>query len=172
MDMSAGWRRWFVVYCKPHKEDFARVHLATRGVEVFQPKLRLPEYMERRRRVVPLFPSYLFVNIDPYRDFYTVLWSPGVKRFVSTQGDPAAVDEAVVEFLKKQADGEGVLAARADLRAGQRVEITDGPFDGLIGIIQRPPNAKGRVKVLMQLLNQRPIKVDVPVQFVRTAWVV
>jgi transcriptional antiterminator RfaH len=160
-----------VVYCKPHKEEFARVHLVSRGVEVFQPRLRLPEYMERRRRVVPLFPNYLFVQIDPLREFYTVLWCPGVNRFVSTRGEAAAVDDGVVEFLQRQADSEGVLAARADLRAGQRVEITHGPFDGLIGIIQRPPNAKGRVKVLMQLLNRPPMKVDVPVQFVRTAWV-
>lgn len=171
--MAEGeWRQWFVVYCKPHKEDFAQLHLESRGIDVFLPRLRLPDYLAHRRRVVPLFPNYLFVRIDPHRDFYTVLWSPGVKRFVSPQGDPAAVDDEVVAFLRKQADGEGVLAARADLRAGQRVEITNGPFDGLIGIIQRPPNAKGRVKVLMQLLNQRPIKVDVPVQFVRTAWVV
>lgn len=171
--MSTSDRRWFVVYTKPHKEDFTEAQLGLRSIEVFNPKLRLPDYVERRRRVVPLFPNYLFVNIDPGRDFYTVLWAPGVKRFVSPLGaEPAAVDDAVVEFLKHQADHEGVLTARADLRAGQRVEITGGPFDGLIGIIQRPPNAKGRVKVLMQLLNRGPVKVDVPVQFVRTAWVV
>jgi transcriptional antiterminator RfaH len=165
---------WFVVYCKPRKEDFTRLQLAVRGLEVFYPKLRLPEYLEQRRRIVPLFPSYLFVRLDPLRDFYTVLWAPGVSRFVSgrAQGEPTPVADDVVEFLKRQADQDGILAARADLRAGQHVEITSGPFDGLVGIIQRPPNAKGRVRVLMQLLNHRPVQVDVPAQFVRTAWVV
>jgi transcriptional antiterminator RfaH len=162
--MVPGELRWFVVYCKPHKEDFAQQHLGARGVEVFLPKLRLPEYVERRRRIVPLFPNYAFVRIDPGRDLYTVLWSPGVSRFVNGHGEPATVADEVVAFLRRQAD--------PDIRAGQRVEITEGPFAGLAGIIQRPPNAKGRVRVLMQLLNRGPVKVDVPVQSVRTAWVV
>jgi transcriptional antiterminator RfaH len=164
--------RWFVVYCKPHKEDFAQRHLEARGVDVFLPRLRLPEYVERRRRIVPLFPSYAFVHIDPARDHYTVLWTPGVSRFVNGHGAPATVGDDVVDFLRRQADPDGVLLARADMRAGQRVEITNGPFAGLAGIIQRPPTAKGRVRVLMQLLNRGPVKVDVPVQSVRTAWVV
>jgi transcriptional antiterminator RfaH len=171
---SLEWRRWFVVYCKSQREEFARLQLGARGVEVFLPKLRLPEYLERRRRIVPLFPNYLFVNIDPHRDFYTVLWTPGVKRFVSAQtaGAPTAVDDGVVRFLRDQAGPDGVVAGRADLQPGQSVEITRGPFEGLLGIIQRPPNARGRIRVLMQILNRPPIKVDVPVQSVKTAWVV
>lgn len=169
---GTGAARWFVVYCKPHKEEFARRHLHLRSVEVFLPRLRLPDYVELRRRIVPMFPSYLFVHIDPGRDFYTVVWTPGVSRFVSGHGAPATVPDDVIEFLRLQADPDGVLQARADIRTGQRVEITGGPFAGLAGIIQRPPNARGRVRVLMQLLNRRPVKVDVPVQSVRTAWVV
>ena len=58
----------------------------------------------------------------------------------------------------------------ATLRIGQQVAIDGGPFDGLVGIIQEPPNARGRVKILLQLLN-RPTKVDVPVQFIKASWV-
>jgi transcriptional antiterminator RfaH len=165
-------RHWFVVYCKPHKEAFAQLHLERRGIEVFVPMLRLPEYLERRRRVVPLFPGYMFVNVDIEREFSTVAWAPGVSRFVSPKGSPAPIDRDVVAFLKSHADEAGVVTARPDLRVGQSVEITAGPFDGLIGIIQRPPNARGRVKVLMKLLNQQPVRVEVPVHLVRTAWVV
>jgi transcriptional antiterminator RfaH len=165
-------RRWFVVYCKPHKESLAQLHLERRGVDVFMPLLRLPEYLERRRTVVPLFPGYIFVNVDFENDFSTVAWAPGVSRFVCPQGSPAAVDDHVVAFLKSNADDAGIVTARADLRVGQHVEIMGGPFDGLVGIIQRPPNAKGRVKVLMKLLNQQPVRVEVPVHLVRTAWVV
>ena len=48
--------------------------------------------------------------------------------------------------------------------------IAGGPFDGLAGIIQEPPNARGRVKVLVELLN-RQTNVDVPVQFINASWV-
>ena len=47
------------------------------------------------------------------------------------------------------------------------VEITSGPFAGLAGIIQEPPDARGRVTVLMDLLN-RQVPVEVPVEFVGT----
>lgn len=166
-------KRWFVVYSKPRKEVSAQFHLDRRGIEVFAPKMLLPAYLERRTRLVPLFPNYLFVRIDPVVDFHTVLWTPGVSRFVASQGGtPAQLDAAIVAFLKERADGEGVITARADLKVGAQVEVTRGPFDGLIGIIARPPDAKGRVKVLMQLLNRQPVRVDIPVHSLRAAWVV
>ena len=64
----------------------------------------------------------------------------------------------------------GLLRRGLSLRSGQEVRITGGPFDGLVGIIQEPPNAKGRIKILLQLLN-RSTKVDVPIQFVQAEWV-
>jgi transcriptional antiterminator RfaH len=172
-DQALQPRQWVVVYSKPRKEELAQFHLQHRGIEVFAPKMLLPEYLERRTRLIPLFPNYLFVRIDPVQDFYTVLWSPGVSRFITAQGGaPARLDDAVVRFLRERADTDGVISARADLEVGAQVEVTRGPFDGLIGIITRPPDAKGRVKVLMQLLNRQPVRVDVPVHSLRAAWVV
>jgi transcription antitermination factor NusG len=57
------------------------------------------------------------------------------------------------------------------LKPGQEVRINGGPFDGLTGLIQEPPDAKGRVKVLMRLLS-RQLQVEVPVRFVECEWVV
>ena len=70
----------------------------------------------------------------------------------------------------QESSSEGIIAARSTLKTGQEVQITDGPFGGLIGIIQEPPNAKGRVKILLQILN-RQAKVDVPVQCINAGWV-
>ena len=166
-------KHWAVVYSKPRKEASAEFHLERRGVEVFAPKLLLPAYLERKTRLIPLFPNYLFARIDPGEDFYTVLWSPGVSHFVTAQsGAPARLDDAIVTFLRERADENGIVTARIDLEVGAQVEVTRGPLDGLIGIITRPPDAKGRVKVLMKLLNRQPVRVDVPVHSLRAAWVV
>jgi transcriptional antiterminator NusG len=161
---------WFVVYSKAHKERTAEFHLGRRGVEVFYPRLQLPVYVDPRRRVVPLFPGYLFVRIVLGVQFYDVIWAPGVSRFVGTFGVPAPLDDEVVDFLKASADEDGLLRARPALDVGQHVEVTRGPFAGIVGIIQRPPNAKGRIRVLMRLLNRRPVGVELPVQFVKTGW--
>jgi transcriptional antiterminator RfaH len=118
-----------------------------------------------------LFPNYLFVRLNIRSDEYSyAIWSPGVSRVVAFNGVPVSIEDEIVEFLMQQSDNQGVIAARSNLRAGQEVRITGGPFDGLVGIIQEPPTSKGRVKILLTLLN-RPTKVDVPLRFVKSEWV-
>lgn len=163
-------RRWYVVYSKPHKEEFAEFHLRLKGLEVFFPRLLMPESLQKRKRIVPLFPNYLFVRILISEEYHYVLWSPGVKRIIGFNGNPTPLDEEVMDFLMQQATPEGIITARCNLRAGQEVQISGGPFDGLVGIIQEPPSAKGRVKVLLKLLS-RQVKVEVPVRFVKSGWV-
>jgi len=161
---------WHAVYSKPNKERTAEFQLRYRGVEVFYPRLQLPGYVDIRRQIVPLFPGYLFVRIALGIQFYDVVWAPGVSRFVGSYGQPTPLDDEVVAFLKQNADADGLLRARPTLVVGQDVEISRGPFAGIVGIIQRPPNAKGRIRVLMRLLNRRAVEVELPLDFVKTGW--
>jgi transcriptional antiterminator RfaH len=162
---------WCVVYTKPEKEEYAEVNLRLRGVDTFFPKLSLPKSAKRRRQIVPLFPNYLFVRFDIASGAcWSVIWCPGVKRLVSFNGSPAIVEEPIMAFLMGQAGTDGIITANCSVKTGQQVSIDGGPFDGLVGIIQEPPNAKGRVKVLLQLLN-RPTKVEIPVQCIKASWV-
>jgi transcriptional antiterminator RfaH len=164
-------RQWYVIYCKPQKEAYAQFHLQSKGLEVFFPKLLLPEISKIRKRVVPLFPNYLFAHLlISSTEYLYAAWSPGVRRIVSFNGCPAPIDEQIVKFFIGQANHEGIIAARTNLRAGQEVRIAGGPLDGLVGIMQEPPDARGRVKILLTLLN-RQTNVEVPIQFIRTGWV-
>ncbi len=90
---------WYVVYAKTHREALAELHLRRKGIEAFHPVLELPQYAGGRRRSVPLFPNYVFVQIDLIASFYDVVWSPGVKSFVGAGGAPSSLDAAVVAFL-------------------------------------------------------------------------
>jgi transcription antitermination factor NusG len=81
---------------------------------------------------------------------------------VNFNGTPAPVDDAAIAFLQQHADAQGVLTACSTLQTGQEVLIREGPFAGLTGIIEYPPDAKGRVKVLLSLLG-RQVTVPVPV---------
>jgi len=162
--------QWYVVYSKPHKEECAQFYLRLKGIDVFFPQLLLPESIKRRKRIIPLFPSYLFVKIQVSTQFQFVQWSPWVKRLVCVDGVPIPLDEDVVAFLMQQATPAGIIPARSNLMAGQEVRITGGPLQGLIGIIQNPPDARGRVNLLLNLLN-RQVKVAVPVGYVDSGWV-
>ena len=164
-------KQWVAVYTKPQREEYAELNLRVRGIDTFFPKLFLPNVAKRRKQVVALFPNYLFVRCQIVsQECSSIIWCPGVKRLVSFNGTPAIVDDSIVEFLMSQAGGDGVISAHCSVAIGQTVSIAGGPFDGLIGIIQEPPNARGRVKLLLQLLN-RETKVDVPVQFINASWV-
>lgn len=162
--------RWYVVYSKPHKEEVAQFHLQQKGLEVFLPKLLLPPSSRKRRCVVPLFPNYLFTRLRSFQEYHYALWSPGVKHFVSFNGVPAPLEDDIVEFLMRQSAPGGFIKAHSSLQAGQEIQIIGGPFEGLLGIILEPPKAKERVKVLLQLLS-RQIKVELPLHFVKSEWV-
>ena len=161
--MNDRHRDWYVIYSKPHKEEQVQMHLGLKGIETFFPRLKLPG---GKKGITPLFPNYLFARIDLAAEAHCIIWSPGVKRIVSFSDQPVPLDESVVEFLKERADSTGVIHAQSRLSAGQQVEITGGPFDGFVGIIENPPNAKGRVKILLKLLS-RPISVRLGVEFIR-----
>jgi transcriptional antiterminator RfaH len=163
-------RDWYVVYSKPHKEEQAQFHLRMKGLDVFFPRLDLVRVAEKRKRIIPLFPNYLFVRIHLPTEFHYVTWSPGVKRLVSFGDRPIPLDDDVVNFLKQQTDDEGLIKARSQLRPGQEVEIRGGPFDGLIAIIQDPPDTKGRVRILLKLLS-RQISVKLGVEFIKGEFV-
>ena len=168
--ISPHTQQWFVIYSKPQKEDVAQVSLKQKGVEVFFPRLLLPRSSQKRKLVIPLFPNYLFVRINVETQYYSVLWSPGVKNFVSFNNSPAPLDETIAECLLERADAEGVIAAQSDLTVGQEVRIRGGSFDGLVGLLQNVPDAKGRVQVLMKILN-REIKVQLPLHLVAGTWI-
>jgi transcription elongation factor/antiterminator RfaH len=170
MESDDDMRAWYVLYSKPHKEESAQFHLHSKGVEVFFRRLFLPESLRVRKHLIPLFPNYLFVRIRIPEEYEWVMWTPGVKRFVSFNDVPVPLEQGIVAYLMQKASPQGVITARSNLKVGQEVRISGGPFDGLAGIIQEPPNARGRVKILMELLS-RPMKVEVPLQFLESGGV-
>src|SRR5262245_45645356 len=164
--MTTTTRNWYVLYSKPHKEEQVQLHLGLKGIDTFFPRLQLPRSANGKKTITPLFPNYLFVRIHLATESHHVIWSPGVKRIVSFSDAPIPLEDDVVKFLRDRANPQGIIQAQSQLRPGQRVEIAGGPFDGFTGIIQNPPNAKGRVRILLKLLS-RQITVKLGVEFVK-----
>ena len=130
----------------------------------------MPEFLGKLKRIIPLFPNYLFVRIRLFEGYHYVAWSPGVKRFVAFNDIPIPLDVNIVRYLMQQANPQGIIKACSKLKVGEEVLINSGPFEGLIGIIKEPPDAKGRLRVLMKLLS-RQVQVEVPLRFVNSGWI-
>ena len=148
-------RDWYVVYSNPHREQQAQFHLGLKGLQTFFPRLHVPSTCEGKSRIIPLFRNYLFVRIQLSTEYHLVIWTPGVRRVVSFGNEPIPIQDSVVQFLQRKADIRGIIPARCRLQRRQEVEISGGPFDGLMGIIEAPPDDKGRVKILLKLLNRQ-----------------
>jgi transcriptional antiterminator RfaH len=153
--------QWFVVRTKARKEDLAVRQLEQRGVAVFLP--RILEY--RRDQIAPLFPSYLFVRISLFDQYYRVVWTPGVRGFVSFGRLPTPVAESVIYLIAGSAGEGGIIRPLAPFKPGDRVQITNGPLAGLMAVVQRPCSGRGRVQILLDFLRQGAT-VELPVGFV------
>src|SRR5512135_2806639 len=98
---------WYAVCCKPRQEVVAEENLQRQGSHVYLPRIRIA----RRRGghwtdvVEPLFPRYLFLQIDPnQRSTAPVRSTRGVADFVRFGGKPAVVPNEVVSTLLRQED--------------------------------------------------------------------
>ncbi len=164
-----NFKQWYVVYSKPHMEERAQFHFRLKQVEYFFPRLLLPGTRTKPARLIALFPNYMFVRIALNKDYHRVIWSPGIKYLVGFGGEFVPLKDDVVEFFMNRADSDGIIPARLNIEIGQVVRLCDGPLAGLLGIIQHPPDARGRVKLLLNLL-ERQVSADAPATSIEAVW--
>ena len=158
-------RQWYVLYTKPKQEKFASRHLEQKGVSSFLPMIYEP-WNSKRKTIEPLFPNYLFVHIRLPDEYHLTVWTPGTKRLVGFGGEPTPIDDGTVNFLMEKAGKTGIIEARSSLKAGDEITISGGPFEGLAGIIESPPDRQGRVQVIMNMLRQQA-RVKMPAQWIK-----
>lgn len=152
--------QWYAGYTAARHEKRVAEHLSQRGVEHFLPLYEtIHRWNNGRHRVqLPLFPGYIFVRIA-LQERLRVLEAPGFVRLVGFNSLPAPLPEADINSMK-EALTKGVLAEPYPyLTVGARVEIRNGPLQGMIGILLRRQN-KCRVVISVDLI-MRSMAVEV-----------
>lgn len=150
--------RWFAVQCLSSRESTAAAHLHNQDFQVFLPRRQKTRRHARKIDIVfaPLFPGYLFVQLDLTRDQWrSVNGTYGVGRLVMQGEAPAPAPRGIVEALRDACDKNGVLRLPGDeLKLGQSVRILTGAFADFIGEIDRLDDA-GRIRVLLDIMGGR-----------------
>jgi transcriptional antiterminator RfaH len=127
-----------------------------------------------RESIAPLFPRYLFLQLDEGREALgPVRSSVGVAGIVRFGASYAIVSERIMAELREREDpqtGLHRLAKRPLLARGAAVHITTGPFEGLEGVFERAAGSD-RVVVLLNLLGQ-DAQVRIPADFVLPGYAV
>jgi transcription antitermination factor NusG len=143
--------QWYVVYSKRGREEVVQFYLERKYLDVFFPRLPLLQAEPGNLRIVPLFPSYLFVRIRNSVEYNAVRWTPGVLRVVNFNGHPVPLAEDAVEFLRQQATPAGIITMSSSIR--HKEEDVSRHIAGLMHILLNPHDSRDRIRVLMQLLN-------------------
>jgi len=147
---------WYVVHTKPQQEALAASMLEERlSLTVFLPEVRRRSRGHLRR--TPLFPSYLFVEIDlENTEAHAVNTTPAVIRLVAFGGRPQPVSSRVIDALQArlaEIEEQGGLPQHP-FRVGDRVRLKEGPLAGLEAIFVGPMRPAERVRVLLEFLGQ------------------
>jgi transcriptional antiterminator RfaH len=142
-------QQWFVLNTKPKKEFHVEKIFLEAGFRIYNPKLMLGG------RIVPFFPGYAFIEFDFPEQYRLVKYTRGVKRIVGNEYGPIQVGEEVVEAIKsREIDGLIELEKYGkEPRAGDEIEVMEGPLKGLKGIFQKEVSGKDRVMILMNYVN-------------------
>ena len=145
--------QWVVLRTQVRQEALASQSVAARGLASYFPLLK------RGRSVEPLFPGYVFAQIDPgTNDLQRIRSAPGIAYVLPRNAPPVLLSDASIGALRAR-----VGAGTPGHAKGDRVTVRRGPFRWLDAVFDRRLNASGRVRVLLQFVH-RPVVVDLQIE--------
>jgi len=165
MDME---KNWYVVHTYSGYENKVKENLEKRvetmGMQdkifrVIIPEEEETDFKDGKKRVLmkKTFPGYVLVEIIMTDDsWYVVRNTPGVTGFIGSSGGgakPTPLLEEEVEFILKQM---GVKEGRLelDIVIGETVQVLEGPFADFQGKVEEIDEAKGKVKVAVDMFGR------------------
>jgi transcription antitermination factor NusG len=153
---------WYAIYTRPRHEKKVHAMLLEKEVIVFLPLVeRIRQWKDRKMRItVPLFSSYVFVNFN-YRDRYTLFQTPGIVKIINFRGEPAVIPDWQIDSLKKMLESPSTLRPERYVRPGEIVEVMEGPFKGLRGMVVKQKNENRLVLTIDGIMQSVSVEIAV-----------
>ena len=154
---------WYVLQHKPAQGDRALHNLQNQDVPCFYPKIEVEKIRsgKRQKRLEPLFPGYIFINLEQTDPVWSKLRSTlGVLRVVSFAGKPTPIDDTVIDQIKASMTK---VAEQGGIKKGQKVELEEGPFKGINAIFQAYDGEERAIVLITFMQKQQTVKVPVSV---------
>lgn len=131
--------------------------------QVIVPKEKMIEVKNGKRKVVEkrIFQGYVMVEMKMTEDaWYIVRNTPSVTGFVGSGSEPTPISQDEMDKIMKRM-GREEPKHKIDYNVGEVVNITDGPFKGFDGAINEIDEAKGKLKVLVNMFGREtPVELD------------
>jgi len=165
-------RAWYVLHTYSGYEDNVARNLKQRIesmdmqdsiFDVMVPKEKKIKIKAGKRVVIEerIYPGYVLVEmIVTDASWYVVRNTPNVTGFIGLGTTPTPVDPREIEALKKRM-GVDEPKYKIDVREGDAVKLTDGPFKDFDGKVQEINEEKGKIKVLISVFGREtPVEID------------
>jgi transcription antitermination factor NusG len=147
--------RWFALQTRHRFEKKVAAQLDQKNLGVYLPlRTERHTWSDRQKSLtMPLFPGYVFVNIDQSRDArQAVLHTAGLIGFVSFGGVLAAIPSKQIEDLKLLLQQKVPLSLHPFVRVGDRARIRGGCLNGLEGVLLQ--DSKGKLVVSIESIER------------------
>ncbi|MEI7674466.1 MAG: transcription termination/antitermination protein NusG [bacterium] len=165
-------KQWYVIHTYSGYEEKVAESIRQRAdsldmkdkiFQILVPKEKMIEVKNGKRKVVEkkIFQGYVLVEMKMSEDaWYIVRNTPSVTGFVGSGVDPSPVENEEIEKIMKRM-GRSEPKHKIDYKIGEVVNITDGPFKGFDGSINDIDQAKGKLKVLVNMFGREtPVELD------------
>jgi len=162
---QAQGRHWYVVHtysgyeervAENLKQRVENLGLSDKIFDVIVPKEKTIEIRNGRRKTVEkkMYPGYVMVDMIVTDDsWYVVRNTPQVTGFIGAGITPVPVGEGEIKEIQRRM-GVEEPKYQIDLKRGDLVAITDGPFKGFDGSVDEVDEARGKIKVLVSMFGR------------------
>jgi transcription antitermination factor NusG len=147
-------RHWFALYTKPRHEFKAAEKLRSVSIELYLPTIIVKrKWSDRKRKVeVPLFNGYIFIYASE-KERLLSLQQEGIVRTITFLGKPSIIPEWQIESLRKMLSETPDIFVSDKIEEGTKIKITEGPFEGVTGIVKEADSEKW-LFVNIEILNR------------------
>ncbi len=165
-------KNWYVIHTYSGYEDAVAKNLKQRveslGMEdkifnVIVPKEKKIKIKSGKRKTVEekIYPGYVLVEMIVTDDsWYVVRNTPNVTGFVGVGTTPVPVSKMEIDSLKKRM-GVETPQYKIEVKVGDPVKITDGPFKDFDGKVSEIDEGRGKIKVLVNMFGRdTPVELD------------
>jgi transcriptional antiterminator RfaH len=146
---------WVLIYTKARQELIANENLIKQGYKTFLPLIAASN-RNKNRSLVPVFPRYLFAQINLDLDNWASIKSSiGVSNIVMFSEKFTSIPSNIIQLIQDKLDKSGVYRENfsvVDYKKGDSVTIKEGRFAGIDAIFLSK-RSKDRVRLLLKLLN-------------------
>ncbi|WP_109438417.1 MULTISPECIES: UpxY family transcription antiterminator [Aquimarina] len=159
---------WYVLYVRSKQENKVYQSLKEKGLDVFLPMTTvIREWSDRKKKLkVPLFSSYVFVNINSKMDFYMATSADGACTFIKFGKEYAVVKKSEIENIRRLVSMDGIKDLQSNYslpHLGETMKISYGPLEGLKCKVERVDD-NFKIQVSINSLRQS-IYATIPLSF-------